>query len=220
MIDERLESGAVSEFLAECEYESKSENVLDGFKMFQKRYVWKRTALQIVLLVIAGVIQAVNIVTNGFGTANAVILMILFGAAIFILQKPRLTYNKLAESIATLDGIIYKAELFTDRIIISTVYDPILDKDSEKGDNENSETESDTEELSEKKPAETEELPPATIIHLDKGVVDVIVSEKLIVVYIKGNNIYVIPRDSFRDNADIAAIERYKDILGTHLILN
>ena len=216
MIDERLENNNVSEFLAECEYESKSGNVLDGFKIFQKRYVWKSTALQLILLVIAGVIQAVNIVTNGFGTANIVILMIMFGAAIFILQKPRLTYNKLAESIATLDGIIYKAELFTDKIIITTVYDPELDKDSEKGDNENTE-------ITGKKEASDnteEELPPATIIHLDQGVVDVIVNEKLIVIYIKGNNIYVIPRDCFKENADVAAIERYKDILGTHLILN
>lgn len=210
MIDERLENTAVSEFLADCEYESRHENVLDGFKLFQKKYVWKSTALQMVLLVIAGVIQAVNIVTNGFGMANGIILLVLLAAAIFILQKPRLTYNKLAESIATLDGIIYKAEFFTDRIKISTINDPELEN-SEKSEDK---------ETGEKCEESTDELPPATIIHLDQGVVDVLVTEKLIVVYIKGNNIYVIPRDCFKDNADIAMIERYRDILGPHLKIN
>ena len=190
MTDERMTAG---ELLGEGEYESRRETIMQGFKVFQRRYVFRSTALQIVLLIIAAVIQAVNIATAGFSAINGIILLVLLAVGIFILQKPRLTYNKLEESIADLDGIIYKAQMYT--------------TDSSDSTEENSDG------------REEDSLPPATVIHLDQGVVDILCTEELFVVYIKGSNMYVIPRSCFGEEGSVYIAKKYEDILGTHFII-
>ncbi|MBQ5331613.1 MAG: hypothetical protein J6F31_10265 [Oscillospiraceae bacterium] len=197
-----------SELLGEGEYESRRDLIMRGFKLFQKKYVFKRVALQIVLVIIAGIIQAVNILTAGFSAVNGIVLLILLAVAITILSRPRLTYNKLEESISGLDGIIYKAQMYSDKVVVSTIFDPAVesegDPSGETGE-ENTENEA--------------ELPPATIIHLDQGVVDILCTEELFVVYIKGSNMYVIPRDAFGEEGSVHIARKYEDLLGTHFIL-
>ena len=212
-MDEREYPARESELIASGEYESNAERIMKGFKIFQRRYVFKSTVLQVTLLAIAAVIQFVNIAVSGVESINVVILMILMAIGLFILQKPRLTYNKLAEAIKGLDGIVYRADMYTDKIIVTTVYDPQNDVTEEKQDDaqeENGGEESQTQ--------DEYEGPPATIIKLTESVVDVICTEDMFIAYIKGNNIYVIPRDAF-NGKDTEVAERYRTLLGTRFIL-
>ncbi len=223
MIDERTESFRDGELLASGEYESKSDEIMKGFKTFQRRYVFKNVAIQITLLAIAAVIQFANIAVSGVQSVNIILLLVLLAVGLFILQKPRLTYNKLAEAIKDLDGIIYRAEMFTDKIIVTTVYDPqndIKNEDEDKAESdENAQSgEEEKEESSEEKDS-TDDLPPATIIKLTEGVVDVLCTEDQYIAYIKGRNIYVIPRSAFSDEENARIAEKYPVHLGTKFIV-
>ncbi len=157
-----------------------------------------------ILLFIAAVIQVVGIMTDGFSPICGFIIIALIVLAVYILSKPRLTYKKLSEAIKSLDGIIYRADMYTDKIVISTIYDP----ETEKKDDEYAQE--DTEETSE------DDQIPATVIHLDQGVVDILDADDMYITYIKGTNMYVIPKSAFSENECAEMCRRYENMIGTH----
>ena len=61
-IDDVYDGRKVSELIAEGEYKSSKEEILRGFKIFQKKYVYKSVAVQMTLVVLAIITQLVNIV--------------------------------------------------------------------------------------------------------------------------------------------------------------
>ncbi|MGN0643201.1 MAG: hypothetical protein ACI4JJ_08635 [Huintestinicola sp.] len=215
--------GSYEELLAKGEYESSTENILKGFKVFQKKYIYKSVALQMLLVLLGLASQIMAIVTAGenedvstsyFLSAVCVVL------GVYILLRPRNTLSKLEKSIKELKGTIYSAEIYTDKIKISTVYDPYISDEAEeeeisekekveKTDSEETKTDSENSEDTE----DSEEI-PATIVHLDNSAVELIDTPDLYVLYIKKVNVFVIPKSAFKPYEVMEIKNRLSNIMG------
>ena len=216
MIDERISEG-ISVMIARGEYESSKDDILRGFGIFQKKYTRKNTIIQMVLVCIALIIQIVNLCTDS-GTKSMSVLLIgvcvILG--IYVLKRPGDTRRKLAEALDTVQGVIYNTDIYTDRIIISTVYDPEVNGE-EKPEDISTNQQENVEDV-EKAGEEQDELPPATVIHLDNPGVEMTETKDLYVLYIKKINVYVIPKKAFDNNSEIR--EQLAAVMGTRYSVN
>lgn len=208
--------GSFEELLAKGEYESSTENILKGFKVFQKKYIYKSVALQMLLVLLGLASQIMAIVTAGenedvstsyFLSAVCVVL------GVYILLRPRNTLSKLEKSIKELKGTIYSAEIYTDKIKISTVYDPYISDEAEAEERSEKEKLEKNESGEENESEETEEI-PATIVHLDNSAVELIDTPDLYVLYIKKVNVFVIPKSAFKPYEVMEIKNRLSNIMG------
>ncbi len=220
--DDIYDDGRVSfdEKIAEGEYESSSEDILSGFKVFQKRYVYKGVALQMALVILGLLSQVVNVMgavqgEDLFFSYMLIIVCIILG--VYILARPKGTYKRLEAAIKELDGTVYRSEIYTNKIIISTIYDLYNKDDPENPDNA-SEDEAEggkkENEGQSEKDKSGDDLPPATVIHLDNGSVEIVETDKLYVVYIKRVNVFVIPKSAFKAYEVTQIKDRLSNIMG------
>ncbi|WP_432650470.1 hypothetical protein [Huintestinicola sp.] len=199
------------ELLAKGEYKSSKEDILKGFKLFQKKYVYKSVGIQMFIVVLGLVSQILTIFTAAEGedvsfSYMLIVMCVVLGG--YFLIRPKNTFRKLEDSLGELEGTVYEAEIYTDKIKISTLYDPYISEEAEKeaeaAENENSGEENDPE----------SELPSATIIHLDNAAVELVESSELFVVYIKKLNVFVIPKSAFKPYEVIEIKNRLSNIMG------
>lgn len=213
MLEEDSFDGEVNypdEFLAEGTYEGKPENVMEGFKVFQKRHVVSNTVLQLSLVILAIISQVLAIMSDSDGNIqmNVMLIVICVFLGIWIISRPINTRKNLQKGIESLKGTIYKAEIYTDKIKISTIYDPIVENDEKSEEIETKEKEE------ENKDNEEDGEIPATIIHLNNAGVEITETEKLFIVYVKKINLFVIPKSAFSDD-DVKKIkEKFELLLG------
>ena len=203
MFDDRTETPR-AEKLAEGEYYSDRELILKGFRVFQKKYVTKNTVIQLILVVLAVMVTAVNIAdcyARGQDYVFQVFLIFFCLAIGFILwRRPKDTYNKLEKALGELEGVKYGCEVWSDRLVISTLEDPLL-----KGEDAESE----------EKAADGDDTPPATVIHTTNGGVEIVECDDMYVVYIRKINVYVIPKTAFTDEENKEIGERLSLVMGT-----
>ena len=232
MFDENSPS-AVSEQLASGQYESSKDDMLKGFAVFQKKFAGRNVIIQMILVFIAIMINVVNIITANDGDYGGSILIILLCVFIGanILTAPKRTYKKLSRALENLEGVIYGCDIFTDKIIISTLHDPLVEKGGEdRSDTGSAEDSGDAPEETEDStaadndadtsdaPEETDEndgLPPATLIHIDNGGVEMMECNDMYVIYIRKQNVFVIPFKAFSDEENEEVRKRLPLIMGT-----
>ena len=201
---------SISELLAEGEYESSRDQILQGFKIFQKKYVYKTVAIQMTLVILAIATQLVNIFMGtdrdvSFSWMLIVMCVVLGG---YLLMRPKNTYKKLEAGLNEIEGTVYKAEIYTDNIKISTIYDPYIKKEEEEKSSENSDNNSAEEKN------EEDELPPATVIHLDNSAVEIVECSEIYLVYVKKVNIFVVPKSAFKPYENMEIKNRLSNIMG------
>ena len=199
------------ELLASGEYESKKENILAGFKVFQKKYIYKSVIFQLVLVVLGMASQIMNIAAAKEGedvSFSYMLTLMCVILGIYIFMRPKNTFKKLEKSLGELSGTVYKTDIYTNKIIISTLYDPYINSEEKEND-----------EAEERKQEENEngddaELPPATVIHLDNGAVEIVDCKEMFVVYIKKINVFVIPKSAFKPYENDEIRNRLSNIMG------
>ena len=201
---------SISELLAEGEYESSRDQILQGFKIFQKKYVYKTVAIQMTLVILAIATQLVNIFMGtdrdvSFSWMLIVMCVVLGG---YLLMRPKNTYKKLEAGLNEIEGTVYKAEIYTDNIKISTIYDPYIKKEEDEKSSENSDNNSAEEKN------EEDELPPATVIHLDNSAVEIVECSEIYLVYVKKVNIFVVPKSAFKPYENMEIKNRLSNIMG------
>lgn len=197
------------ELLAEGEYESDPDDIIKGFKVFQKRHVYGNLVLQLFLVALAIASQVLSIVYNHNGDImmNVTLIVCCVFLGIWLLLRPVNTLKNLRKGIEDLKGTIYKAEMYADKIKISTIYDAPVE-------NEKAAREESSEEDNSSENEEDEEVIPATIIHLENAGVEITETERLYVVYVKKVNIFVIPKAAFSDEENKLIAEKYEILLG------
>ena len=206
--DEFYRDRGNDELIAEGEYESGKENILAGFKVFQKKYVYKTVAVQVIIVILGFITQLVTVMTASAEddtSFSKVLMMICVLLAVYFVGRPKHTYKKLDKSLGELAGTVYKAEIYTNKIIISTLYDPYINEQAEQEDKENEgENAEETE----------DDLPPATVIHIDNGAVEIVECSDMFVIYIKGVNVFVIPKSAFDEKSLTEIKTRLSNIMG------
>lgn len=211
--DDIYDDGRTSfeELLAEGEYKSVKEDILSGFKLFQKKYVYKSVAIQMLIVVFGIVSQVLTVATAAenedvsFSYMLIVMCIVLGG---YFLIRPKNTYRNLDKSLGEIEGTVYKAEIYTDKINISTLYDPYISEEAEKEAMLAEENKTDEEKNPE------DELPPTTIIHLDNPAVEMLENPDLFVVYVKKVNVFVIPKSAFKPYEVMEIKNRLSNIMG------
>lgn len=131
--------------------------------------------------------------------------------SVYIIARPRGTYKKLEKAIKELDGTVYRSDIYTNKIIISTLYNKYNDKedispdDGSPGDS--------SPEGGEKISSEEDDI-PATVIHLDNSSVDIVDTHELYVVYVKKVNVFVIPKKAFKSYENVSIKDKLSNIMG------
>lgn len=203
--------------LASGEYESSKEDILKGFTVFQKIYVKKTMFLQLFLVIMGIVVNIMNIFTSEEGTDLSfsyllILLCILFGG--YILARPKNVYKNLSNSLDSMKGVVYKAEIFLDKAVITTVRDPEVESSE---DETNEDTVESVETAKDENSSETEkepELPPATVVHLDNPAVEIVDCKEFFILYIKRVNFYVIPKSAFKPYDITQVKDRLSNVMG------
>lgn len=216
--DDRI-SFSDPELIAKGQYKSDPDRIVRGFKVFQKKHVYGSTIFMLVLVVLAILSQVLAMRgENSDPTFNVMLIIICVFVGAWTALRPYNTLKKIKKAVETLGDSIYEAEIYPDRVKISTIYDAPL---------ENGET-VDTEALasSEKEGDEAvegarintvtgeEEEIPATIIHLDNPAVEVTECEDMYVIYIKKVNNYVIPKSAFTEEENEAVRDKLTELMG------
>ena len=204
-IDDVYDGRKVSELIAEGEYKSSKEEILRGFKIFQKKYVYKSVAVQMTLVVLAIITQLVNIVMGADRDVSFSWMLVVFCVILggYLLMRPKNVYRKLDSSLGELEGAVYKAEVYTDSLKISTIHDTYISEEAEKKAEEESEAE-----------GEEDDTPPATIIHLDNSSVEITDCSDMYIVYVKKINVFVIPNSAFTPEENTEIKNRLSNIMG------
>jgi hypothetical protein len=179
MFDESEESGGTrKELLASGEFLYSAEDVLKGYEIFRKRYIAKQTALKLVIGIAALLSSCFMIFTEEnkfFPVMCAAVCLVCIG---WFIKTPIENKKKTAESVDSLSGSSYKAEIYADAARI------ILEDDGEEGD------------------------PPTTIIHLDQYVADFLDTETLYVIVVAKRYVFVIPKSAFSEEEQSRISER------------
>lgn len=204
-IDDVYDGRKVSELIAEGEYKSSKEEILRGFKIFQKKYVYKSVAVQMTLVVLAIITQLVNIVMGADRDVSFSWMLVVFCVILggYLLMRPKNVYRKLDSSLGELEGAVYKAEVYTDSLKISTIHDTYISEEAEKEAEEESEAE-----------GEEDDTPPATIIHLDNSSVEITDCSDMYIVYVKKMNVFVISKSAFTPEENTEIKNRLSNIMG------
>ena len=198
-IDDVYDGRKVSELIAEGEYKSSKEEILRGFKIFQKKYVYKSVAVQMTLVVLAIITQLVNIVMGADRDVSFSWMLVVFCVILggYLLMRPKNVYRKLDSSLGELEGAVYKVEIYTDSLKISTIHDTYISEEAEK-----------------EAEGEEDDTPPATIIHLDNSSVEITDCSDMYIVYVKKINVFVIPKSAFTPEENTEIKNRLSNIMG------
>ena len=108
------------ELLAEGEYESVSDEILKGYKVYQKKYVFTSLIWKMLLVALAVTSSVMMIMTSEDPMLPAMCLLISISVGIWFVSTPVSNRKKLMRGLDSMEGTKYKAEFFTDKIKIST----------------------------------------------------------------------------------------------------
>lgn len=216
------ESGQISppegELLAEGEYESNAEEILKGYKVYQKRYVFSSLIWKMLLVLLAVTSSVMMIMTSEDPIIPAMCLMISIAVGIWFITTPVSNRKKLMRGLDIMEETRYKAEFYTDKIKISTCTEDIVEKEniSEKPEQTEQTEKAEQSEQTEADMAldgENEEI-PATVIHLDSPIVDLNDREDMFILVVKKSYVFIIPKTAFGDDKCEKIREKLSVIMG------
>ncbi len=216
--------GKTETLLAEGTYKSSTEMIMTGYKIFRKKYVYNKIAFRLFLVLLAIASSVMMIVTNyQAGQKDAMpffFILIALSIGIYFVQGPIANMKKLKAGIDELEGTEYKAEIFTDKIRISTLSDNLPQEEShEELTEEKKETANKTSE-EEKIEADIENEDkddgqiPATIIHLDSPIVDFLDKDDMYILVVKKSYVFIIPKSAFKAYDVQTVKDKLSNIMG------
>lgn len=204
------------ELLAEGEYESNAEEILKGYKVYQKRYVFSSLIWKMLLVLLAVTSSVMMIMTSEDPIIPAMCLMISIAVGIWFITTPISNRKKLMRGLDIMEETRYNAEFYTDKIKISTCMEDIVETEN-PDDNALEQTEQ-TEQIEQTEAdmaldGEKEEI-PATVIHLDSPIVDLIDKEDMFILVVKKSYVFIIPKTAFGDDKCEKIREKLSVIMG------
>ena len=210
------------ELLAEGEYESSAEEILKGYKVYQKRYVFKSLIWKMLLVLLAVTSSVMMIMTSEDPIIPAMCLMISIAVGIWFINTPISNRKKLMRGLDIMEETRYKAEFYTDKIKISTC----MDENAETKDPDGNASEQPKQDVQTVQTEQTEQTEadmaldgekeeiPATVIHLDSPIVDLIDKEDMFILVVKKSYVFIIPKTAFDDDKCQKVREKLSVIMG------
>lgn len=190
--------------LAKGKYVSNAETILEGYKVFQFRYVLKNLILKLVLVILALASSVIMLMSDRSDTMSVFCIMLSICIGFYFINEPIKNRKNLKNGLEQLEGIEYEAEITDQYIKISTV----TDENAVSTDETYQETETEEDESGE------ENEIPATLIHLDSNIVDFIDEEKMFIVCVKKSYVFIIPKSAFTEDEVQKTREKLSAIMG------
>lgn len=204
------------ELLADGEYESNAEEILKGYKVYQKRYVFSSLIWKMLLVLLAVTSSVMMIMTSEDPIIPAMCLMISIAVGIWFINTPISNRKKLMRGLDIMEETRYKAEFYTDKIKISTCVDKNVETENPDGnasEQPNQDVQAEQTEADMALDGEKEEI-PATVIHLDSPIVDLIDREDMFILVVKKSYVFIIPKAAFGNDKCEKIREKLSAIMG------
>lgn len=204
------------ELLAEGEYESVSDEILRGYKVYQKKYVFTSLIWKMLLVALAVTSSVMMIMTSEDPMLPAMCLLISISVGIWFVSTPVSNRKKLMRGLDSMEGTKYKAEFFTDKIKIST---PIEESVETVQTMQTVQIVQEKQEQTEQSEAdialegENDEI-PATVIHLDSPIVDLTDREDMFILVVKKAYVFIIPKRAFTEDECQRIRDKLSAIMG------
>ena len=206
-------SAPEGEFLAKGQYESNADQILKGYKVFQKKYVVKSLIPRLLLAALAIASSIMMIISDPGGKIPVLCLMIALSVTVYFISQPITNSKNLRKGLDSISGTEYEAEFYTDKVKISTVNfqsDIVEIEKVEDTSEQNVQTEADIAIYGEK---EAEEI-PATIIHLDQPIVDLLDKDDMFILVVNKSYVFIIPKSAFTEDEVQKIREKLSVIMG------
>lgn len=206
-------SAPEGEFLAKGKYESNADQILKGYKVFQKKYVVKSLIPRLLLAALAIASSIMMIISDPSGKMPILCLMIALSVTVYFISQPITNSKNLRKGLDSISGTEYEAEFYTDKVKISTVNfqsDIVEIEKVEDTSEQNVQTEADIAIYGEK---EAEEI-PATIIHLDQPIVDLLDKDDMFILVVNKSYVFIIPKSAFTEEEVQKIREKLSVIMG------
>lgn len=204
------------ELLAEGEYESVSDEILKGYKVYQKKYVFTSLIWKMLLVALAVTSSVMMIITSEDPMLPVMCLLISISVGIWFVSTPVSNRKKLVRGLDSMEGTKYKAEFFNDKIKISTPIEKSVETEQKKQEQAKQTEQAERSEQSEADMAldgENEEI-PATVIHLDSPIVDLTDKEDMFILVVKKAYVFIIPKRTFTEDECQRIREKLSAIMG------
>ncbi len=201
------------ELLAEGEYESRSDEILKGYKVYQKKYVFTSLIWKMLLVALAVTSSVMMIITSEDPMLPAMCLLISISVGIWFVSTPVSNRKKLMRGLDAMEGTKYKAEFFTDKIKISTPIEKNVETEQKKQEQAEQTEKSEQSEADIALDGENEEI-PATVIHLDSPIVDITDKEDMFILVVKKAYVFIIPKRTFTEDECQRIREKLSAIMG------
>ncbi len=216
---DELQTVREGELLAEGEYESCSEEILRGYKIYQKRYVYTSMIWKMLIVLLALASSVLMIINAQDGEIMPFFCLLLtFFVGYWFISTPISNAKKLKKGLAELEGAKYRAEIYTDKIKISTCDIPVPEEKENTEDNaetaeEKASEDNEASKADDESGDESNEI-PATIIHLDSPIVDLLEKEDMFILVVKKAYVFIIPKAAFDDEGNEKVREKLSVIMG------
>lgn len=200
-------------FLAEVNYKNEKKEVIDGYKLFQKKYVYKSFFWKIPLVLLAAASSVLMLMdkNNANYALSAMCLLGSIGVGIYFVSEPINRRKNVIRGLEEVGEAEYHAVITDMTIKISTndmpaeVDDDELnseDTDKVNDDGVNAEENDDADEI------------PATLIHLDSPIVEILDTDEMFIVSVKKSYVFIIPKNVFSEDTAQNTRERLAAVMG------
>lgn len=211
-------SAPEGEFLAKGQYESNADQILKGYKVFQKKYVVKSLIPRLLLAALAIASSIMMIISDPGGKMPILCLMISVCVTIYFISQPVVNSKNLRKGLDSISGTEYEAEFYTDKIKISTVNFQSDIVEIEKNETEEQKEQPHQDEQTEADIAvygeKADEEIPATIIHLDQPIVDLLDKDDMFILVVNKSYVFIIPKSAFTEEEIQKIREKLSVIMG------
>ena len=211
-------SAPEGQFLAKGQYESNADQILKGYKVFQKKYVVKSLIPRLLLAALAIASSIMMIISDPSGKMPILCLMIAVCVTIYFISQPVVNSKNLRKGLDSISGTEYEAEFYTDKIKISTVNFQSDIVEIEKNETEEQKEQPHQDEQTEADIAvygeKADEEIPATIIHLDQPIVDLLDKDDMFILVVNKSYVFIIPKSAFTEDEIQKIREKLSVIMG------
>ncbi len=197
-----------NEVLALGRYTSEIEETLAGYKIYQKKYVVKKTIFKIVLFVLALASSIYMYIINDYNNVNMLIILIALFLGIYTIIEPINHKKSLKKALEQNGNTEYEVEITLDTAKISTV----LTEEQKK--QIRADVQKEIEENPDEKIDEYNGENPSTVIHLDNPMVDFVNAEKYFIIIVKKSCVFIIPKRSFTEQQINTVLDKLPEKMG------
>ena len=176
----------MEELLLKIKYSMTLDEIGEGFKLFQKKYQFKKSLIYTLVYIIALGLGIDFLIRDYTGIYGYILVGLSLGMIFYTWYKPVLIRRKLIATISSLAEETYTAEFYRYRIQITTVIEePVIAENETK-------TEEETDSPAKDEPHEEEEQEEVvTNLYFGSDYLDAMENEQMFLLFVNRQNIYI-----------------------------